>query len=506
KILATSIEVASVYLNSRPFIEGQKLLKSKEVYQNYEIIYSILGLSKNELDTKCKQYTRFCLAKELDLSSAFKLKHIPGIDVETWLKRIYPYGNVASYVIGRTNIDGKGYSGVEYEFEELLSNLKKKEIFVYKSGKIQKNPVRLVNISDVIELTEEDKNFSVVLTIDIDLQCRVESILKKFYEIYTPNLLACIIQKSDTGEILVMSFFPETAAPLSIPALHYTYEPGSIFKIFNMAVFLEKGVVRKNDIINCENGKFQYNGITITDVKPYQYLSVEDIIVYSSNIGMAKLVLKFANDQTLYEYLNLFGFGNMTGIEFATEARGYVPCVNSNNYSPTTSLYVSFGQGVSATMLQMVNSYTTIANDGYLLQPYIIKNIITSDNRIIQQGKKCVIRKVISEQTAKILKEMMYQTVERGTAQKAKLHNLKICAKTGTAQKFDKKLNRYSETKYLMSCCGFFPMEKPEFTLGVFVDEPTKGKQASDVAVPIFKEIITELINYYTEVVYAKAD
>lgn len=506
KILATSIEVATVYINSKQFIEGQKIVKLNNAMKNYDLLCSIFNISKEELDTKCKQYSRFCLAKELDISIAHNIKHIPGVEIETRLKRLYPYKNVGSYIIGRTNLDNEGFSGIELEYNNLLSNIKKKEIVVYKSGKIYKNPLRLVNLSDITEFVEDNQNFSVVLTIDIELQSRIETILKKFYEIYYPNLMVCIIQKSNTGELLVVAVFPETSTPLSNPAIHYVYEPGSVFKIFNLAAFLEEKLVTKDDIIYCENGKFIYNGITINDVKPYKWLSVKDIIVHSSNIGMTKLVLKFANDKKLYEYLNLFGFGNPTGIELSSEARGYIPSINSENCTPVTSLYVSFGQGLATTMLQIVNGYTTIANNGEMLQPYIIKNIISSDNRIVQTGGKVVVRRVISEQTAKIIKETMYETVERGTAQKTKLSNVKICAKTGTAQKFDKKLNKYSSTKYLMSCCGFFPMEQPEFTIGIFVDEPIKGKQASDVAVPIFKEVVIELMNYYTEVLYAKAN
>lgn len=504
KILATSIEVAAVYINSRCFLEGQKFLKLNEIQQNYNLLSSIFNISKEELDKKCRQYTRFCLAKEVDISLAYTVKHIPGIDIETYFKRYYPYEEIASYVIGKVNLENKGYSGIEYEFDELLSSLKKEEIAVYKSGKVQKNPIRFVNVTDITKFVKNNRNLSIVLTIDIELQSRIESILNKFYDIYQPNLLSCIVQKSDTGEILVLSVLPSTSTPLVLPPIHYVYEPGSVFKIFNMAVLLEEGIVTKDTIIDCENGKFVYNGATIRDVKPHKYLSVEDIIVYSSNIGMAKLVLKLKNIKTLYEYLSLFGFGNLTGIEFTTEARGYLPsCDSLNSVIP---IYISFGQGLAANMLQIVNGYTTIANNGLMLQPYIVKSIIDVNNRVIQFGQRNVIRKVISDKTAQILKEMLYQTVERGTAQGTKIQGIKICAKTGTAQKFDKKLNQYSPTKYLMSCCGFYPMEKPNFTIGVFVDEPKKGSLSSEVAVPIFKEIIKELVSYYNEVTYAKAN
>ncbi len=508
KILATSVEVASVYINSKWFlngIESLKKLKPTIIQKNLKLLYETFNISENELIEKCKKFKRFCLAEEVDLIKIKEIKFIPGVEIVVTQKRIYPYENIGSYVIGRVNKDNNGYSGVELAFNDLLSNMKKKEILAYKTGALQKKYFRLANFSDAKSLLENNKNFTVVLTLDIELQSRIESLLDKFYEIYKPNFIVCIVQDTQSGEIIVLSTLPKTDTPQSNFAVNYVYEPGSIFKIFPMAVFLEEKVVTPDTKFDCENGKFTYLGVTIKDVKPNKILTVEDILVHSSNIGMAKIYLKYGNAEKLFNYLSLFGFGNLTGIELPYEAKGFIPKINSKGYSPISPINVSFGQGLSVNFIQIINGYTAIANNGVLLQPYIVKSILDSNNNVIYSNKKTVIRKVVSEKTANIIKEFMYQTVERGTAKKAKIEAVNICAKTGTAQKFDTKLNVYSNDKYLMSCCGFFPKEEPKFTVGIFVDEPKRGTLASEVAVPIFREVVSEILKYYNEVYYAKA-
>jgi cell division protein FtsI/penicillin-binding protein 2 len=365
----------------------------------------------------------------------------------------------------------------------------------------------LTNLNDVVELVEKDKNYSVVLTIDAKLQSKLDKILKKYFSIFLPTTLICIVQDPTNGEIISLNILPETKTPFINPAVNNVYEPGSVFKVFPLAIFLEEKVVSKDLIFDCENGEFEYNKIKIRDVKPHKFLNVEDIIVYSSNIGMSKMFLKFSNPQKFFNYINLFGFGAPTGIELPLEAKGFVPDVGSKTYSAITPLMVSFGQEISATPLQIVNAYSMIANGGELLQPYIVKSIVDPEGQIIYEGKKKVIRKIVSPETIKTIKEILYQTTKRGTARGTYLENVKICAKTGTAQKFDFELKKYSPTKYMMSCCGFFPMEEPKFVVGVFVDEPKKGSLASEVAVPIFKEVVLEILNYSNGgIKYAKKD
>ncbi|MCX7940428.1 MAG: penicillin-binding protein 2 [Endomicrobia bacterium] len=505
RILATSIILADVYLYSEGFLFSLKHLGPKDIEKNFRMISSLLNISKDEILNKCKQNKRFCIATEVDLIKAINLKYIPGIEIETYQKRVYPYEEFTNSITGKINNDGYGYSGVEYAYNDVLSSINKTEINVYRSGRLSKSPVRLIDIANIEEFINTQKNCNINLTIDIPLQSRIFSILKKFYEIYTPKLIMCIVQRVDTGEILAMTIYPERNPPMENPAVSWNYEPGSIFKIFPMAIFIEKNVADPLTVIHCENGKFLYLNHEFSDVKPHGNLSAVDILVHSSNIGMVKLYLKYGNVNEYFYYLKLFGFGSLTGIELPSETKGFLPTPQTKTFSSLTPLNISFGQGIGVTPIQIVNGYTMVANNGYLLQPFIVKRITNAKQEIIYSGKKRILRKVISEQTCDIIKNMMYETVERGTAQKAKINNLKLCAKTGTAQKFDFTIGKYSPMKYLMSCCGFFPLEKPEFTVGVFIDEPKNARLASEVAVPIFKEVVLEILNHYKEVAYAKA-
>jgi len=504
KVLATSIEGASVYIYPKEFL---KYSNSKSFNSDLKLLSSLVNIPENEIIERCEKEKYFCLIEELPLEEANQIKNIPGIEIRSFFKRIYPQETLFSYIIGKLDKEGKPYSGIEKEFDNFLSAIKNKELTVYKSGSIRRTSIRLTNLNDILEFTENDKNYSVILTIDAKLQAKLDKILKKYFSIFAPTTLICIVQDPTNGEIISLNILPEIKTPFINPAVNNVYEPGSVFKVFPLAVFLEEKVVSKDLIFDCENGEFEYNKIKIRDVKPHKFLNVEDIIVYSSNIGMSKMFLKFSNPQKFFNYINLFGFGAPTGIELPLEAKGFVPDVGSKTYSAITPLMVSFGQEISATPLQIVNAYSMIANGGELLQPYIVKSIVDPEGQIIYEGKKKVIRKIVSSETIKTIKEILYQTTKRGTARGTYLENVKICAKTGTAQKFDFELKKYSPTKYMMSCCGFFPMEEPKFVVGVFVDEPKKGSLASEVAVPIFKEVVLEILNYSNGgIKYAKKD
>ncbi|MCX7957081.1 MAG: penicillin-binding protein 2 [Endomicrobia bacterium] len=503
KILATSIEVASVYINSKPFIEGQKLLKKNDVKKNLSLLCSTFNLNENKIEEICRKYKRYCLIENAELKEIINLENIPGIEIFRYMKRVYPYGEKGSYIIGRVDEEGKPYSGIELEFNDVLEQTKIKEISIYKSGGFKKKSIRLANLDDVIEFTENNKNPTLILTLDFSIQTRIENVLKKYLELYKPNLMMCIVQDVNTGEIISMSTLPETSTPYKDPNITNLYEPGSVFKIFPMAIFLEENITNDNNNIDCENGNFIYNDIKISDVKPHKYLTLEQIMAYSSNIGMVKLYLKYSHPTNFFKYLTLFGFGNSTGIELSIEQKGML--TNPSQKLSLSAIYATFGQGISVTNLQIVNGYTMIANSGELLQPYIVKEIVDTENNIIYQGKRKVIRSVLSKETCNKLKDMLYKTVEYGTAKGAKIQNIKICAKTGTAQKYDPKLKKYSPNRYFMSCCGFFPYENPKYTIGIFVDEPKRGSLASEVAVPIFRDIILELVNH-KGIFYAQAN
>ncbi|MFN3550266.1 MAG: peptidoglycan D,D-transpeptidase FtsI family protein [Endomicrobiia bacterium] len=501
KLLATSIECSSVFIYSKEFL---KYLNNNKSNAKINILTSLCNVSQEEIKKRCEKEKYFRLLEEISLEEADKIKNIPGVEIKNFSKRIYIYDRILNHITGKIDKEGKAYSGVEKEFDNFLSMLKNKEITVYKGAGNKKSSIRLTSINDAIELAEKEKNCSLVLTIDVELQKKIDKILKKYFDIYKPQRIICLVQDPNNGEILSANVLPYTDTPFESPFASILYEPGSTFKVFSLAIFLEENVIKKNTVVDCENGVFEYNKVKIRDVKPHKSLDVEGIIVHSSNIGMAKLYLKYLNPNKFFNYLNLFGFGTLTGVELPFEVRGYVPKVDDKNYSVVTPLMVSFGQGISATLLQIVNGYSMIANGGELLQPYIVKYIIDGNEKIVYKAEKKVIRKILSKTTTDTIKEILFKTVERGSAKGTYLDNIKICAKTGTAQKFDFEINKYSKTEYMMSCCGFFPMQNPQYVVGIFVDEPKKGSLASEVAVPIFKEVVLEILGNYNAIKYAK--
>ncbi len=503
KLLTTTLEYFDIYINSKEF------LSCNELEKNLSFVSNLLNIPVEEIKLLCLNNKYFLLKKFVSPSVAIKLKTIRGVDITKNYIRVYPQGNVANYVIGRTRIEKDrliGISGIELYFDNLLNATTKIEFEVFKNGKLSNRKIRFVNNKNIDYIEHKNGNYSIVLTIDSKLQYKVEKILEKYYSIFNPKNIICIIQDPNTGEILTLAIYPNEENVLINPSVSYVFEPGSIYKVFPLAIFLEEKVVTHEDIFYCENGKFRYANHEINDVHPYKNLSVKDIIVYSSNIGMAKMYLLFQEPLKYCSYLKLFGFDTLTGIELPAEVKGSLITPDSKNWSKIQPLMISIGQGVSVTALQIVNAYSMIANGGYLLQPKIVKYIINDEKKIIYESEKTVIRKPISEKTVTVIKDILEEVVTRGTARDSLVPGIKICAKTGTAQKFDNKLGKYSETKYMMSICGFLPKDEPKYTVGVFVDEPKIGRLASQVAVPIFRDVVLEIISINNEILYAKKD
>ncbi len=501
KTLVTTLEYDLISVNSNEFLKG--LEKNRD---NLTLLSKIMEVPEIEILKRCEKEKYFWFSKELDVSISYELRNIRGLDFNRFLKRHYPQNNLACYVLGGVDNNNVGYSGIEREYENILCNVKSKNIAVYKTGNINNRTIRLTKISDIDEVENLNKNNSVILTIDSKIQYKVEKILKDAYEQFFPEKVMCVIQEPNSGEILAMAVYPPSSKPLSNPIINLAFEPGSTFKVFPVAMFLEENIVDKNTIFDCENGKFYYAGNEISDLKPHKKLSMKDIIVHSSNIGMAKAYLSMNDPEKYCSYLKLFGFGTLTGIELPGEIKGWIVTPRSSRWSNYQPVAMSFGQGMFVTAIQIVNAYSAIANRGELLQPRIVKYILDSNGNVVQENKKTFVRRVLSQENADVIKEMLEETVLRGTAFGTKIDGISICAKTGTAQKYDPQIKKYSNTKSLISVCGFFPKENPMYVIGLFFDEPKKGRLASDVAVPVFKRIVLEILNITEDIKYAKAN
>lgn len=281
------------------------------------------------------------------------------------------------------------------------------------------------------------------------------------------------------------------------------FEPGSTLKIFTVASALETGKITPNSIFFCENGAYRVGRNTVNDTHPHGWLTLQDIVKYSSNIGAVKVSQKIGPEK-LYNSLKAFGFGKRTGIDAPGETPGRLS--HFKQWAKIDAAAIAFGQGISVSALQMITAVSSIANDGQLMAPFMVQAITNSQDRIVKTFHPRKVGQVITKENALRLKKMMQMVVEPGgTGVKAAVDSFSVGGKTGTAQKVGKS-GTYARGKYIASFVGFAPIEKPKIVVLVVVDEPKKKHYGGTVAAPAFRKISQETLIYLNIVPENKTD
>jgi cell division protein FtsI/penicillin-binding protein 2 len=433
------------------------------------------------------------------LRAKLRLQNLRGIYFEHDSTRIYPNGSMLCHVIGFTDFDHKGIQGVEASMDEYLRgqdgyryiehNRAGQEIVLYRGQ----------------ERAPRD-GYQVHLTVDLNLQNIVENEIDAAVREFNPQKATIILMRPQTGEILAMANRPDfdlnqrnTARPEQMKnrAIIDMMEPGSTFKIVTAAAALNERKVRPDTTIFCENGRWNFGGRPLHDHKAYGELSVQDILVKSSNIGAAKLALSLG-DQKFYEYIRRFGFGERTGVELPGEISGVIRPPQS--WSKISITRIPMGHEVGVTPLQMTVAMATIANGGKLITPRIVKSVTAADGKTITEFTPQQVRQVISPQTSQQLSNALRGVVsDRGTAAAAAVAGFTIAGKTGTAQKVDPH-GGYEHGKYVVSFTGFLPAEHPEFVGLVVLDDAKTSKPEQNyggqIAGPIFARIAEKAARY----------
>jgi cell division protein FtsI (penicillin-binding protein 3) len=311
-----------------------------------------------------------------------------------------------------------------------------------------------------------------------------------------------VVMDPRTGEILAMagqpSFDPNRFSAYPAHLLKNrnivdTFEPGSTFKPFLLAAALEEGVTSPKDVFFCENGTYPVGGRVIHDVHKYGWLSLGEIIKVSSNIGAAKVGKKLGRGR-YHHYLKSFGFGSKTGIDLPGEVSGFLP--PPQHWSEIGLANISFGQGVSMTLLQLTNALSAIANGGSLMRPYIVRAVLDSEGNILKENRPKVIRRVISPETARTVATIMKTvTEEGGTGKAGSVAGYDVAGKTGTAQKASATGRGYSD-KRIGSFIGFAPAGNPQVVIAIVIDEPEGIRYGGVVAAPAFKAIAEQILPY----------
>ncbi len=458
-----------------------------------------LGIKESELVKQLSSKRRFVwLKRKLDPQVAKQIQQlrIPGLQFVTEHKRYYPLASVAAHVVGFTGLDPKGLEGVELEYDQQL----------------QGEPGLLLSERDARGrgLATEGQSvqgglpgMSLQLTLDRSLQYIAEKELARVVKETKAIGGTLVVMEPASGKVLAMASQPDynpnlpgnyRASKRRNRAVCDMFEPGSTFKPFLLAGVLEERIVRLNQKIDCENGRFTVGGKTIRDHARYKKLTLQEMLKFSSNIGFAKLG-KALERERFYSYISDFGFGSPTGIDLPGESGGLVR--SPSRWFEIDLAAISFGQGLSVTPIQITAAMAAIANGGLLMEPYLVERVIDAEGQTVQRNLPQVKRRVISEETARRVREMMVTVTEAGgTGTRAALPGYRVAGKTGTAQKVDPVTGGYSPDKRVSSFIGFVPADNPALVISVTVDEPEGKAYGGLVAAPVFARVASQSLNY----------
>ncbi|MBQ7140282.1 MAG: stage V sporulation protein D [Bacilli bacterium] len=439
---------------------------------------NILGVTKEEMDKHVKKSTSIERVhpegRRLSYEIADKINSLnyDGVYLVKESKRFYPNQSYLSHVLGFVGIDNQGLSGLELEYDEYLKG---------ESGAIKYFSDAKGNRLEMSEVYQKPQDgMNMMLTIDYNIQTSIERELDNVVEKYNPEQALVLAMNPNTGEILGMSSRPtfdpnnyqnysleETSRNLPIWA---TYEPGSTFKIITLASALNEGKVDLKEEHFHDGGSVNVEGARIKCWKAGGHGSQTfmQVVQNSCNPGFVELGQRLGKD-TLFGYINKFGFGKKTGVDLNGESTGIM--FPMDRVGPVELATTAFGQGVSVTPIQQVVAVSAAINGGKLVTPYIVKGFMEPEtNTIIEERTPQIKSEVITEETSALVREALENVVSLGTGRNAYIDGYRVGGKTGTAQKVQN--GRYLVGNYIVSFISFLPADDPEIVLYVAVDNP----------------------------------
>lgn len=524
KELAVSVTNYNVWVE---VIYAQEKGKAWDIAQWEEAskkIAPILGASEEHVFSIIKKNleegkARFELTKRLDHQKMVQLKELgyKAIYFEEEKNRLYPYGQFASYILGHISQDNSGLGGLEYYFNKELTGI----------------PGRKIALSDAQSHEIEAESYQyypvvngyhLISTVDEVIQHYVEKAMEQSYLENNSKRSMAIVLDPKTGDILAMASKPDynPAEPRETyyqefraameeaetseeqtkvldamwrnPFVNDLYEPGSVFKTVTASAGIEEGVVAPNSVFH-DAGSVMVADRPIknwTDT-PFGTIDFKKAVGQSVNTVFVEVARRLGSTRFL-EYISAFGFGKKTGISLPGEQRGIV--YSLSKMGPVEQATTAFGQGISVTPIQMAMAVGAIANDGMLMKPRLIKEIVDDNGEIIERFEPQVVKKVISKNSDKIMLSLMENVVEKEGGKLAKIEGYRVAGKSGTAQKvIDKK---YKKGYYISSFVGIAPVEDPKVVVLVVTDEPrgAAGIYGGTNSAPYVKMILENTLRY----------
>lgn len=485
--LAQSVEVDSLYAD--PSLIPDVPAAAKKLAR-------ALKLDASELEARMVKGRRFAWVKRQvkpqELAAVDALG-IPGLGTIKEPRRFYPQRELAAHVLGTVGTDGHGLEGLERAFEDELSG-QVSRMQGFRDAKGRK--VQTGGMSDPLE----QLGASVTLTIDRQLQHVAEKALTRAVTDSKATAGMAVVLEPTTGELLALAnwptFNPNTPRDSKRDAVRNrsvldVFEPGSTLKAFVVAAALDAKVLKENETLDCEKGRMPIGRHVINDTHPHELLTPREILQVSSNICSAKIGQRLGRERLQQTYFS-FGFGERPGLALPGEGKGSVPFPKAE----ITLATQSFGQGLSASAVQIAAAYGALANNGTLMRPYLVSKVVDPDGLVLLENQPTPLRQVVAPGVARSVVEMLESVTQKeGTAPRAALEGYRVAGKTGTAQKVDPVARGYSD-KRIASFVGMVPAERPRAVILVVIDEPSTNVYGGVVAAPAFKEIASATMAY----------
>lgn len=423
---------------------------------------------------------------------------ILGLNFVEESRRFYPNNELAAQVLGFVGTENKGLDGLEMVLDDdIKGSIDKQLVATDRHG----NAI----FGSVMSKFLPDKSKSVTLTIDSTVQFIAERALDKAMAETKPDHASVIIMDPKTGEILAMANRPtydpnhyekSKADAFKNIAVTNLYEPGSTFKPIIASAALASGKW-STDTVYHDTGHIQTNNHVMQNWNGEGYGDVRllEILKFSINTGMAKIGLT-TGPEILVDYVKKFGFGSPTGIELPGEGEGIL--FEAKNMEDVDTASMSIGQSIAVTPLQMVRAFGALANDGKMMKPHIIKSFNNPDGSLISETKSEEVGQPIPSEIDKKIVDILEKEVSEGGGNKAMIAGYHFAGKTGTAQKLNTESGGYLDGQYIASFIGFGPIEDPRFVALVVIDNPSMGSiYGGQIAAPVFKDIMSQLVRYY---------
>lgn len=441
-------------------------------------------------------------------AAALRSQRLPGIVLVDANSRFYPYGSLTCHVVGLTTRNHKGLEATELLYEKYLrGGISQHDQIVDGAGRAISisitNPIEGHGSALVPVPRPSPDGGRVVLTINVAIQTFVQEALDSLERMYRPQGIMAVVIEPQTGRILALANRPDfdpnnrrglKRAQLRNRAITDALEPGSVFKPFTWAAVLDAGLARPEEIIDCENGLWRYEGRKLHDAHAYGRMSVHDGLVHSSNIMAAKLGLRLGTDG-LHRAVTRWGFGKKTGLGLPGEVSGLVrPPAQWNPVYSVTS--IPMGQEIQVTAVQLAAAYSALANGGLLIRPRLVERIEDATGKPLWRSRVHPVRRVVSRKAARQVMAMLTDVVTRGTGKRARAGRYQLAGKTGTAQKATPGRRGYVPGKWVSSFCGIAPADDPRLVCVIMVDEPVGAYAGGVVAAPAVGRILERALRY----------